>query len=77
MLFKKIEKTHHIIYNCICCTLSENKKNLIIKPEPESNVIQHTIAYHKISENYRFDIITSPLDGKTLVIYDILKEKNC
>ncbi len=68
--------THHTIYNVLSYKVTENKTNLILE-SGIPNIGTHTIAYNTIPNNFRFDIITSPTDGKTLVIYDtsILKEK--
>jgi hypothetical protein len=70
------KETHHSIYDELSCYVTDNKNCLVLKPKsnvlkPKSNVRKHVIAYNNIPENYRFDIITSQLDGKTLVIYDI------
>ncbi len=65
-----LDKTsHHTIYDVESCYVCENKKNLILSPTKNTSGT-HTIAYSLIPNNYRFDIISSPLDGKTLVIYD-------
>ncbi len=65
-----LDKTsHHTIYDVESCYVTEDKKNLILNPTKKT-VGTHTIAYSLIPNNYRFDIISSTLDGKTLVIYD-------
>jgi hypothetical protein len=61
------KSTHHTILNVESSSVSENKKNLFIKPNKTETLV---IAYTYIPKNYQFDIISSPLDGKTLVIYD-------
>ncbi len=62
------KNSHHTIYDVESCYVSENKRNLILKSAKK--ISTHTIAYSLITNDYRFDIISSPLDGKTLVIYD-------
>lgn len=65
-----LDKTsHHTIYDVESCYVTEDKKNLILTPT-KNTAGTHTIAYSLIPDNYRFDIISSLLDGKTLVIYD-------
>ncbi len=65
-----LDKTsHHTIYEVESCYVTENKKNLILKSAKNISGTC-TIAYSLIPNDYRFDIISSPLDGKTLVIYD-------
>ncbi len=61
--------SHHMIHAIESHYVTDNKKNLIMK-STDSKIGSHTIAYDHIPENYRFDIIDSTLDGKTLVIYD-------
>jgi hypothetical protein len=61
--------SHHTIHEVQSYYVSTNKKNLVMK-SGDSKVGDHIIAYTHIPENYKFDIITSVLDGKTLVIYD-------
>jgi len=63
------ESSHHTIYDVVSYKISDNMKNLIIKTT-NPKVGEHVIAYTLIPPNYRFDIVTTPLDGRTLVIYD-------
>ncbi len=63
------KSSHHTIYDVESCYVTPDKKNLILTPTKKT-FGTHTIAYSLIPDNYRFDIISSPLDGKTLVIYD-------
>lgn len=58
------EKCHHTILKNVKCHLYNN--NLILTV----NKYRHTIAYNSIPKNYRFDIITSIIDGKSLIIYE-------
>ena len=61
--------SHHTIHDVQSYYVSANKKNLVMK-SGNTKIGDHIIAYTHIPENYKFDIITSVLDGKTLVIYD-------
>lgn len=61
--------THHTIHDVVEYHVTDDKRNLILKSSSDK-VGAHTIAYSLIPDNYRFDIISSALDGKTLVIYD-------
>lgn len=61
--------SHHTIHDVQSYYVSTDKKNLVMK-SGNTKIGDHVIAYTLIPENYRFDIITSVLDGKTLVIYD-------
>ncbi len=69
------KESHHTIHDVESSYVSENKANLIMKTN-NTKVGSHVIAYNHIPEDYRFDIISSPLDGKTLVIYDNAFKKN-
>ncbi len=59
--------THHSIYNVLSHKVINNQ---LILESDNKQVGKNTIAYNKIHDQYRFDIITSPIDGKTLIIYD-------
>ena len=61
--------THHSIFNVISYSVHNN--NLLLESHTKQ---KYTFAYHTIPNNYVFNIITSPLDGKTLIIYnDVIK----
>ena len=61
--------SHHTIHDVQSYYVSTNKKNLVMK-SGDTKIGDHIIAYTHIPKNYKFDIISSVLDGKTLVIYD-------
>ncbi len=67
---------HHTINDIDSYQVLNNKTNLILESKDSKNG-NYVIAYTRIPENYRFDIIISPQDGKTLVIYDnAVKDKS-
>ena len=63
------KSTHHTIHDVVSYHVTGDKCNLILKSSNDK-IGDHVIAYSLIPDNYRFDIISSPLDGKTLVIYN-------
>lgn len=63
------KESHHIIHSVKSYRVSNNKKNLILE-SGDRTIGSHVIAYDHIPDDYRFDIIDSILDGKTLIIYD-------
>lgn len=69
------KESHHTIHDVESSYVSENKTNLIMETN-NSKIGTHVIAYNHIPKDYQFDIISSPLDGKTLVIYDNAFKKN-
>ncbi len=62
------KSSHHTIFEVDSCIDNTYPNNLIVRSKNKLGDL--TIAYGLIPDNYRFDVISSKLDGKTLVIYD-------
>ena len=62
--------THHSIFNVKSYSVHNN--NLILESTTKQ---KYTFAFHTIPNNYVFNILVSPLDGKTLIIYAMYNAK--
>ncbi len=71
------KSSHHTIFEVDSCIDNTYPNNLIVRSKNKLGDL--TIAYGLIPDNYRFDVISSKLDGKTLVIYDkhINRDNKC
>jgi len=62
------QSSHHSIFDAESCQATSSK-TLVMKTK-NKKIGDYVMAYSTIPKNYRFDIICSPLDGNTLIIYD-------